>query len=110
MSELRFYLDENVDHAIARGLRTRNIDVLTTTEAGTRGLSDNEHVDFSLKEQRVIITCDEDFLILSRQGVEHTGIVYYKQQTRTIKQVLQALFLLHTELSQDDMMNRVEFL
>ncbi|HEX5102520.1 MAG TPA: hypothetical protein VFV87_01835 [Pirellulaceae bacterium] len=34
---LRFHLDAQVDHAIARGLEARGIDVTTTTDAGLLG-------------------------------------------------------------------------
>jgi predicted nuclease of predicted toxin-antitoxin system len=110
MSEIRFYLDENVDHDVARGLRTRNIDVMTTAEVGTIGQSDTEHLAHAFVQRRVIITSDEDFLKLSSQGLEHAGIVYFKQQTRTLKEILRALFVLHAEFVQDDMMNHIEFL
>ena len=110
MTKICFYLDENIDHDVARGLRTRSIDVLTTPEAGSMGFSDEEHLRFALEAKRVIVTSDEDFLILHSQGIEHAGIVYFKQQSHTIKQVLRRLFIIHTELTQKDMMNHVEFL
>ncbi len=108
--KLRFYLDENIANAIAEGLRTQNIDVLTTPEAGNRGLSDVEHVAFALAQQRVIVTRDEDFLILASQQIEHAGIAYYKHGTRTIKQILAKLIALHKQFSPEDMLNHVEFL
>lgn len=37
---MRFHLDEHVDHAIARGLRNRGIEVTTATDAGLLGASD----------------------------------------------------------------------
>jgi predicted nuclease of predicted toxin-antitoxin system len=76
-ARIRFYLDENVNTSVAKGLRTRGIDVLTTPEAGNMGLRDEEHVAFALAENRVIVTQDRDFLVLSSQGVKHAGIVYY---------------------------------
>lgn len=47
-SKLRFYLDENVDHDVANGLRTQDIDVVTTPEVGNMGLSDEEYIAFAL--------------------------------------------------------------
>ena len=78
--------------------------------SGTRGLGDEEHLAFALQERRVIITSDDDFLVLHSQNVEHAGIAYFKQQTRTLKQVLRGLFIIHRELTQDDMMNWIEYL
>ena len=48
MSEaIRFHLDENVDGAIAEGLRRRSIDVTTTPDVGLIGASDEEQVAFA---------------------------------------------------------------
>lgn len=44
--EIRFHLDENVDAAIADGLRRRGIDVTTTAQADLLSASDEEHVEF----------------------------------------------------------------
>jgi hypothetical protein len=40
---IRFHLDENVDLAIASGLRRRGIDVTTSKEAGLIGASDSDN-------------------------------------------------------------------
>jgi predicted nuclease of predicted toxin-antitoxin system len=109
-SKIQFYLDENVDGDVARGLHTRSIDALTTAEAGNRGMSDEEHLAYALRENRVIITQDSDFLVLHHRQIEHAGIVYYKPQTRSVKQLLRSLLLIYELFSPDDMRNHVEFL
>ena len=43
MAVIRYYLDEHVAEAVATGLRSRGIDVLTLSEAGMLGASDKEH-------------------------------------------------------------------
>lgn len=70
------HLDENVDHAVAHGLRLRGIDVTTTTDANLIGASDAEQLAFALREGRVIFTQDQDFLRHHQAGSEHGGIVY----------------------------------
>jgi predicted nuclease of predicted toxin-antitoxin system len=67
-------------------------------------------VAFALAEKRVIVTSDEDFLVLASQGVEHARIAYYKQHTRTVKEVLRGLKLLCDDSSQEEMANLVRFL
>jgi predicted nuclease of predicted toxin-antitoxin system len=109
-SSIRFYLDENVANEIAQGLRTRSIDVITTAEAGHIGFKDEQQLSFALAEQRVFVTQDEDFLVLHSQGVAHAGIAYYKQKTRSTKQVIRGLVLIYDVLSPDEMVNHVEFL
>jgi predicted nuclease of predicted toxin-antitoxin system len=78
MTRIKFYLDENVANAVAEVLRTRDIDVLTTPEAGRQSLPDEDHLAFALLQQRVLVTQDEDFLILASKTTEHAGIAYYK--------------------------------
>ena len=110
MAEIRFYLDENVANDVARGLRLRGIDVLTTPEAGNIGFTDPEQLEFALKQQRVLVTQDDDFLRLARTVVEYAGMIYYKPQTLSIKQILSGLVLIHGVLTAAEMVNHIEFL
>lgn len=59
---IAFHLDENVDHAVAHGLRLRGVDVTTTTDVNLVGASDTEQLDFALRQNRVVFTQDQDFL------------------------------------------------
>lgn len=68
-----FHLDENVDHAIARALRQRGIDVTTSTEIGLIGADDLLQLDFARKSSRVIVTQDADFLRHHQVGVPSFG-------------------------------------
>ena len=47
---MRFHLDENVDHAVAGGLRQRGIDVTTANDAGLTQASDEAHLEYCLRE------------------------------------------------------------
>ena len=108
-SEVRFHLDEHVAPAIAAGLRRRGIDVTTTSDAGLGGADDVDHIAFALTNLRVICTNDEDYLILNDQRVQHAGIVYCRQGTRSIGQIIRFLTLLHACLSAEEMEGNVEF-
>ncbi|MEP7292955.1 MAG: DUF5615 family PIN-like protein [Chloroflexota bacterium] len=109
MSKLRFYLDENIANAVADGLRTRHIQVLTTPEAEHMGWSDEEHLVFALEQNYVLVTQDDDLLTLARK-TEHAGIAYYKPRTRSVKEILHGLFALYENVSQAEMVNQVRFL
>ena len=109
VSEIRFYLDENVSNSVAEGLRTQQIEVLTTPETKHMGWSDEEHLAFALEQHCVFVTQDDDLLTLARE-IEHAGIAYYKPRTRTVKEILHGLFALHAGSSQEDMHNQVWFL
>jgi predicted nuclease of predicted toxin-antitoxin system len=110
MNDIRYYFDENMEHNIAKALRGRGIDVLTTAESGNAGMDDKIQLAFALAEKRVIVTQDEDFLILDSEKTPHSGIVYYKHRTRSNKEVIRGLVLIYEILTSDDMTNHVEFL
>jgi uncharacterized protein with PIN domain len=107
--KIKFYTDENVPNAVARGLRLRGIDVLTTNEADLLGASDEEHLALALRDGRVILTQDADFLRLHAGGVDHAGIAYARQQL-SIGDLIRGLILIYQVLDADDMKNHIEFL
>ncbi|MDP6504361.1 MAG: DUF5615 family PIN-like protein [Planctomycetota bacterium] len=108
--EIQFHLDENVNPAIADGLKRRSIDVTTTSDGGLLGALDEEHVNFALANNRVIFTHDDDYLKLHQQGVQHAGIVYGHQEKHTIGEIIRSLVLICECLNAEEMKNTVEFL
>ena len=106
---IRFHLDEHVSNAVARGLRLRGIDVSTTADAGLKGTEDLVHIAHALAEDRVIFTQDHDFLRHHHAGVTHAGIVYSKQGSRSIGEIVRHLKLMHDCLDQSDMAGQVEY-
>lgn len=107
---IRFHLDENVSHAIAEGLRRLEIDVTTTPEARLIGRPDEQHVTFAIQQERVIFTQDADFLRIDSAGISHNGIVYCRQNSRSIGQIVRGLILIWEYLDLEDMRGRVEFI
>ncbi|NEP78728.1 MAG: hypothetical protein F6K39_11420 [Okeania sp. SIO3B3] len=85
---MNFNLDENVSNAIENGLRIRGIDVTTSAEASLIGASDRQQLAYALSEKRVIFTFDNDFLSLAATGMEHSGIIYTRQQRQSIGKVI----------------------
>jgi predicted nuclease of predicted toxin-antitoxin system len=108
--KLRFHLDEHIPHAIAKGLRQREIDVTTTVEAGLRTLSDDSQMAYIRQERRVLVTSDSGFLARHARGEEHFGLVYCPTASRSIGDIITLLVLLHEILSPTDMVDRVEYL
>lgn len=107
---IRFHLDENVDPAIADGLRRRGIDVTTSQETGLLHSTDDRQLNFALAECRVLVTHDEDFLSRAKLNFENAGIAYCHPESRSIGQIIAALMLISDCLAPDDMRNHVEFL
>jgi uncharacterized protein with PIN domain len=110
LDPMRFHLDENVDHAIAYGLRRHGIDVTVTSEVGLLHAPDEEQLAFARDNARVIVTHDEDFLLLHSQGMPHAGIAYCPPDTSPIGRIIQALMLIWGVMEPDEMRNHVEFL
>jgi predicted nuclease of predicted toxin-antitoxin system len=110
VATIRFHLDEHVSPAVASGLRHLAIDVTTTQDAGLLGASDDAHIAFALAQGRVTFTQDDDFLALSSQGVEHAGIAYCRQHSRSIDEIIHGLEMIHGVYEADEMRNRVEFI
>ena len=110
MPPIKFYLDENVPAALSRGLRRRGVDVLTTLEAGRSGLPDDLQLAFALKEGRVMVTLDSDFIALAGRGAEHAGIAYAKPGTRSVGELIRTLLLIQGTLESAAMVGHVEYL
>jgi len=108
--KIRFHLDEHINHAIARGLRQRGIEVTTTVEVGLRTMSDEAQIAYIRQEERVLVTSDAGFLSWSPQGEKHFGIVYYPPGSHSIGDVVTFLVLMHEILTPDEMIGRVEYL
>ncbi|MDJ1169927.1 DUF5615 family PIN-like protein [Roseofilum sp. BLCC_M154] len=108
--EIQFHLDENVSYAVAEGLRRRGIDVTTSPQAELMGCSDEEHIAFAVKQDRVIFTQDADFLRLDRAGINHKGIVYCQQNSRSIGEIVRSLILIWEYLDTEDIDGKVEFI
>ncbi len=107
---IRFHLDEQVDPEIASQLRRRGLDVTTTVEVGLRTASDESQLNFIRQQKRVILTHDQDFLIIASRTSEHPGIVYCKQKTRSLGEIVRGLLLIDEVYSPEEMVGRVEYL
>ena len=109
-AEIRFHLDESADARILSGLRQRVIDVTSPSDAQLLSARDDEHLEFALRECRVLITHDSDFLQLHQMQVPHAGIAYCPPGARSVGYVVRLLCLMRDCLSADEMRGRVEYL
>jgi hypothetical protein len=107
---MKFHLDENVDHAIARGLQRRSIEVSTSSDAGLVSAPDEDQLAFASREERVLVTHDRDLLRLSGLGIQHAGIAYCPSGARTIGDIIRQLLLLHQCLTDEEMCGQIEYL
>lgn len=113
MSRVKLYLNEDVHTAVARGLRNRAFDVVTTDELGKKGQSDLGQLKLAIKEERTIVSFNvKDFVSLHQEYAEaekeHYGIIVSSQLP--IGELLKRLLNVCSLLSAEDMRNRLEYL
>ena len=109
MARVKFFLDEHIPKAVAKGLRARGVEVLTCAEANRLTFGDAEHLQFAFSQGYVVVTADNDFLTLHSQGTRHAGIAFTAKPL-TIGQFVSALMLIHEVLEADEMLDHIEFL
>lgn len=114
MGEIRIYTDESVDVAIAQGLQRRGVEAFSARDRDKLGLTDEEQLIFASEEKSTIFTHDSDFLRIAAQWIDegrrHHGVIYCHQNAHGIGDCVRNLKLLVTVLTQEDMINHIEFL
>jgi predicted nuclease of predicted toxin-antitoxin system len=109
MGSIQFYLDEHIPKAAAKGLKQRGVEVFTCAELNTLGFSDVQHLTLAKENAWIMVTQDNDFLILHAQGFQHAGIVFITRPP-SIGDLIHGLLLIHEVLEVEDMEGYVEFL
>lgn len=109
----RLYLDEDVYRGVALGLRRRGFDVLTTSDAGNGGRSDEEQLRFAIANGRCLFTFNRgDFVRLHSEligtGEHHFGIVLAPQAR--IGAVVRALAQLLSVRSEEELTDQLLWL
>jgi hypothetical protein len=111
---IAYYMDENVDAAITRGLRRRGVDVVTAQEDGRMSTDDAIILDRATALGRVVFTRDDDFLREARRrqttGEPFAGVAYAHQQGPNVGRCVADLELMAQAYDPVDMANSVEYL
>lgn len=107
---IRHHLDEDIARAVRHGLRLHGIDVTTAREANLLGAGDDEQLAFAVGQQRVLLTCDVDFLVLASQGISHWGIVYAEKRRHGPGAIVRGVVSLAARSDADQMKDCVVYL
>lgn len=116
MSQVRLYLDEDtMRRSLVFSLRSRNVDVLTASEADMVSRDDQDHLATALAAGRVLYTFNvADYCILHQtwisEGRPHAGIIVARQQRYGVGEELRRLMRLIGNVTAEGMRNRIEFL
>jgi len=113
MSVISIYTDEDIHGQVAAQLRRRGIDALSTPEAGNLELSDEEQLDFAIRNELAILSFNRrDFCRMHAEyltsGRKHCGIIVSTQLP--IGEVVKRCLRLLSALTAEEMVNRLEFL
>ena len=83
-TKVRFYLDENVQLAIAEQLRRRQIEAVTVRDLNLLGENDENHLARATAMGYVLCTHDPDYVELAQREIQHAGIILGQQQRHDI--------------------------
>ena len=115
MSLIRLYLDEDAEsNKLFQALFVRGVDVTTVAEVAMLSRSDEEQLNWALKNQRVIYSFNlRDFYRLHTTLLEreqsHAGIIL-AQQGYSVGEQMRRLLKIIAAKSAEDMQNNLEFL
>jgi predicted nuclease of predicted toxin-antitoxin system len=111
---MALYMDVHIRRAVTSALRLRSVDVLTAQEDGAAELDDDRLLERATELGRVLVSQDDDLL---REGAhrlkEHrafSGIIYSHQLRITIGQMVEDLELIATATTNEEWVDRIEYL
>lgn len=79
LTEFQLLTDENIDPSVVEFLRQTGFDVLDIKEMGWRGRLDIDILKEAHKQNRVVVTHDDDFgKLVFRSKISFTGILYLR--------------------------------
>jgi hypothetical protein len=116
MSQTRLYLDEDaMRRSLVFGLRARNVDLLTASEAQMVNHGDQDHLAAASAAGRVLYTFNvADYCALHEIWISqerfHAGIIVAPQQRYSVGEELRRLMRLIGTVPAEEMRNRIEFL
>ena len=99
-----------MDHAVARGLRRAELDVITTAEAGLLGTPDTAQLAHAHRTGRIMVTQDRDYLRLHHLGTPHSGIAYSPRDSRSISELVEMLMLIDAVYEPEEMIGHLEYI
>lgn len=111
---LAFSFDQHVPGPVARGLRSRGIDVLTADEDGNRDLDDEMLLTRATLLGHVLVSNDEDFRrIVARWHVARrpfAEVVPLTRQHVAPGKLVEDLLVVAEVYSSAEMINRIEYI
>jgi hypothetical protein len=113
VTNIKLYLDEDVEVFLADAVRRRGYEATTARDRGNLGISDFAQLTFACQNGFVLLTCNvSDFprlhWELMSRNEHHTGIVVARKESPTI--TLRRLLTLLSSRSTEDLRDSLEYL
>lgn len=109
--DVRFLIDEHIDHAIVAALRLHGHDALTLAEAHLLSADDEQQIlPFAHAESRVLVTRDADFLVMHARGDAHAGIVHWHGRKRNVREAIYYLLQLGRQETRESMSGAIRYI
>lgn len=110
---IELYLDEDVSVLIADLLRARGFSASTTVEAGNRGFSDREQLEYAIAQRRTLLTHNRaDFEKLAKEFFSeqrtHGGIIIAVR--RLPGDITSRLLAILNSMTHDEIQNQVLYI
>lgn len=109
MSEIRFYLDENVDPEVENQLQRHGIESVSARSLGLLGEKDTPHLKLATEMEFVLCTHDTDFLILHTTITDHFGIIFAPHDGATIGGWVRVLREIHGSETAENFVGQLRF-
>jgi len=93
--------DENIPKSVVSWLRENGHDILKAQDVGLTGATDSDLVNWSLENERVIITLDEDFGRFYRQLGKPLGVILIRTHPPTPERINHLLSVFLTKVRVD---------
>jgi predicted nuclease of predicted toxin-antitoxin system len=112
MSDVRYYLDENMSPHVEQQLLRHSIDVVSVLSLDLLGEDDLSHLKRATEMGRVICTHDTDFLRLSKDNWDHAGILWMPHEPANliIGAWVRHLLQIHQQRTAENMRGVVQIL
>ena len=104
MPEHRILADEHISKTIVSKLNSYGIDAVHITEENLRGSPDTDIAEYASKQNRIVLTRDDDFRKLSDE--QNIGVLYLTKRL-TKKQSAAEVMKVLNMMSMDEIQNEI---
>ncbi len=97
---MKFLANKNIPTELVNELRESGYDILKVDEI-KKGMRDQEIIEFSLKEKRILITFDKDFEeLVVKEKRETIGVILLRINPESVQYIKKRILLLFAQIKE----------